>query len=160
MATKSTPSTKNGRNSRPKLQFYCEPCRKSFGSISARIQHLRDSPAHRQTQNVATQAPANQGQTVLLEVGLMTIKNSSSKVSNFVDEVLTVNPIVRGPWSAFDHTENPSLHRILSRHCHPLSDLSRNKYELSTYTADDIDGLSKCKKCKSMSCSAYLLISS
>lgn len=207
MATQNTPSSKKDSNPQPKPKFYCEPCRKNFPSKSARRQHLRDSPAHKETQNVASQASSsqvqiktqnktenktrnkpqnqvqnktqnqaqnqaqsraqNQPQNPSQKTGkLATAQRLPSQTDGNVlnkskqkksDNTAKKETAPKGPWSMYDLAQTPSLYRELSRHCHSVKDLSRNKYEVSTYTAEDIEGLKKCKNCGSTSQSIYLL---
>jgi len=138
-------------------QHYCESCKKTFNTKNALNQHLQHSLAH-----IPAIAHPPQAKTIRVQNPLQgpSISGPSkvvpSTANNNTSERYPLRSRIHGriayseqnsSLSLEDDSKNILLLEELARHCHPLKDLRKNKYVLSTYSDEDLAGLRKCILC-------------
>ncbi|CZR60604.1 related to RNA EXonuclease [Phialocephala subalpina] len=133
----------------------CNPCNRFFKDQTALDQHLQKSSVHKtaifpplQVQTTAESwnfGISGPHQRNLLLLDPIPSSSHTSQTLNYRRNEKSTDKSCS--WSVIPETENRELFEKLSQNCHSPEDLLRNKYLLHPYSASDISGLRKCKKC-------------
>ena len=138
---------------------FCTPCNKPFKDVAALNQHLRNSKSHMSDTLPSARAQKVAIQTISRQttVSVSTLdKRKPSRVDanasrarpqKALDQPGPVGSKQNSPRAVIPGPDIKVILEDLASYCHSPEDLLRNRYRLCPYSAEDIAGLRKCRKC-------------
>lgn len=138
-------------------QQSCIPCNRTFKDVSALNQHLQNSKSHRSDTLPLTRAQNVRIQTISRQTSVSTpdqrkaplvdVNASTACPPQTPYHLGHVGHKQSSPWAAISGPDIKMMLQELASHCHSPEDLLGNGYPLSPYSAEDIAGLRRCRKC-------------